>query len=361
MKHIVFAIGSLHGGGAERVVSVWASALVEKGYRVSVVVYNRRENEYPVDPRVNIAPIAESDQENGAMSLLQRLRCFRSVLKGLKPDAVISFLPEVQVYVALASIGLRIPRVETIRVNPWKVGILNTKFAPIWRWCFQSCDALIVQSEDQKPFFSRAVQKKAVVIPNPVNANYIENGKTEYCASSHRIVAAGRLTAQKNYQMMIDAVKLVAMEYADVSLEIYGAGEQEAELASYIKTQDLENNVRLMGRSNELYRIYKNADLYLMSSDFEGMPNALAEAMAVGLPCISTDCKTGPRDLIDDGENGYLIPCGDAKAMAERIVRIFSMSVEEQRTIGQNARNKILDFCSEENSLNRLMALLESL
>ena len=160
---------------------------------------------------------------------------------------------------------------------------------------------------------------------------------------------------------MIDAVKLVAMEYADVSLEIYGAGEQEAELVSYIKTQDLENNVRLMGRSNELYRIYKNADLYLMSSDFEGMPNALAEAMAVGLPCISTDCKTGPRDLVDDGENGYLIPCGDAKAMAERIVRIFSMSVEEQRTIGQNARNKILDFCSEENSLNRLMALLESL
>ena len=161
--------------------------------------------------------------------------------------------------------------------------------------------------------------------------------------------------------MMIDAVKLVTRDYADVSLRIYGAGEQEAELTSYIEAQGLEANVRLMGRSNELFRIYPNADLYLMSSDFEGMPNALAEAMAVGLPCISTDCKTGPRDLIDNGENGYLVPCGDAQGLARKIMQLFAMSEEEQRTMGQNARKKVRELCSEENSLKRLMNLIESL
>lgn len=361
MKHIVFAIGSLHGGGAERVVSVWSSALAEKGYSVSVLVYARVENEYPVNEKVNVYPIAASQQECNATSIPQRLRRFRAALKELRPDALISFLPEMQVYVALAAVGLGIPRVETVRINPWKSGIVDTKFAPLWRWCFRSCRAVILQSEDQKPFFGRSVQKKSVVIPNPVNLRYIENPKTEYSATPRKIVAAGRLTKQKNYKMMIDAIGLVLPEYADVSLEIYGAGEQEEELASYIKAQGLEPNVKLMGRSNALYRVYQNADLYLMSSDYEGMPNALAEAMAVGLPCISTDCKTGPRDLIDDGENGYLVPCGDAQVLAKTITQVLAMPADVQRTLGQNARNKILNFCSEENSLNRVMALIESL
>ena len=361
MKHVVFAIGSLHGGGAERVVSVWASALAEKGYPVSVVVYARRENEYPVDTRVQICPIADSMQACNALSMRQRLKCFRSQLKGIKPDVLISFLPEMQVYIAMASIGLGISRVETIRNNPWKLDILHTKFAPLWRWCFRSCRGLIVQSEDQKLFFSRSVQKKAVVIPNPVNLCYRESQKTEYCADSHKIVAAGRLANQKNYKMMIDAVGKVTCQYPDVCLAIYGEGPLEEELRSYINQNQLETHIQLMGRSSELYRVYQNADLYLMSSDYEGMPNALAEAMAVGMPCISTDCKTGPRDLIDDGQNGYLVPCGDADAMAEKILHIFAMSAEEQKNVGQNARKKILAFCSEENSLNRLIALIESL
>jgi len=361
MKHIVFAIGSLHGGGAERVVSVWASALAERGYRVSALIYARLENEYPISENVNIYPIAESEKACNDLSMLQRLGRFRKALKELKPDVVISFLPIVQVYVALASIGLRIPRVETIRINPWRTGILETKFAKLWLWCFKTCRALILQSEDQKSFFSEEVQKKSVVIPNPINSLYIKNQKTEYTAYSHKIVAAGRLSEQKNYKMMIDAVKLVSTEYEDVELKIYGTGELEEKLNAYIKEQGLEGTVRLMGRSNELYNVYKKADVYVMSSDYEGMPNALAEAMAIGLPCISTDCKTGPRDLITDEENGYLVPCDDAEALAMRIKYVFSMSSDEQRAIGEKGRAKIIDFCGEENSLKKLIQLVEGL
>ncbi|MBR2722400.1 MAG: glycosyltransferase [Clostridia bacterium] len=361
MKHVVFAIGSLHGGGAERVVSVWSSALAQKGYRVSVLVYSRMENEYPLDESVTVVPIASSMEACDAMSKVQRLRAFRVALKKLKPSVLISFLPEIQVYVALASFGLRIPRVETIRNNPWRVSILGTKFGKLWLWCFKTCRALIVQSEDQKPFFSEAVQKKSIVIPNPINSLYSEHVKDKYDAASHKIVAAGRLSAQKNYKMMIDAIKLVSHEYEDVFLEIYGTGKLEEQISSYIKEQGLSSNISLMGRSNELYRVYQNADLYMMSSDYEGMPNALMEAMAIGLPCISTDCKTGPRDLIDSGTNGYLVPCNDVTVLAEKIKTVFGMSSEEQQIMGQRAREKVTRLCSEENSLNRLIDLIESI
>ena len=295
------------------------------------------------------------------MGILKRVRLFRKSLKSLKPDVIISFLPIMQVYVRIASIGLAIPRIETIRLSPWHTEMIKTKFAKIWINCFESSKAVILQSEDQKSFFSQNVQKKAVVIPNPVNPLYIENQKTVYNSTSHKIVAAGRLSKQKNYKMMIDAVKEVSKKFADVSLDIYGVGELEQTLNDYIKDSGMENSIRLRGRNSELYNVYKEADLYLMTSDYEGMPNALAEAMAIGLPCISTDCKTGPRDLIDDGENAYLGPCGDVKALTQKIELVFSMTPEQQRNLGKRARKKIIEFCREENSLNKLISLIEKI
>ena len=358
-KHVVFAIGSLHGGGAERVVSVWASMLVDKGYDVSVLVYSRYDDEYSLDPRVKVCAIAPSIKECNKLSMISRLKRFRRAIKELKPDVIISFLPIVQVYVALASIGLGIKRIETIRTNPWLASGSNSWFKKLWFWCFKSCDALILQTEEQRPFFKKNIQKKAVVIPNPINPIYVENKKTEYLCE-HKIVAAGRLSAAKNYTMLIDAVKIVSNIYTDVSLDIYGEGDLKDKLNAYIKEQGLEKIIYLKGRSNELYKIYQQADLYVLSSNIEGMPNALAEAMAIGLPCISTDCKTGPKDLIDDGKNGYLVPCGDAKSLADKIIEVFSTPIEEQKIIGQNARNKVVDFCGMKNSLDKLIELIES-
>ena len=160
MKRIAFAIGSLFGGGAERVVSNWANALVARGYDVSVVVYSRLENEYPVSEDVKIFPIAESQQACNEMSELKRVRYIRKIFKNTNPDVVISFLPIMQIYVRVATIGLNIPRIETIRISPWEANILKTKFSKLWINCFETCNAVILQSNDQKAFFSKDVQKK---------------------------------------------------------------------------------------------------------------------------------------------------------------------------------------------------------
>lgn len=359
MKHVAFAIGSLFGGGAERVVSVWASALAEKGYKVSVLVYSRMENEYSISDKVNVYPIADSQVDCDRMNIVQRVWHFRKKLKCLKPDVIISFLQIIQIYMRVANIGLKSKRIETIRLNPWKAEILKTKFSKLWLNCFETCNALILQTEDQKDFFSKKVKEKAVVIPNPINPIYVENKKTTYSSNSHRIVAAGRLSKQKNYKMMIDAVKEISKNFSDVTLDIYGVGELEQSLNDYIKELGIENVVTLQGRSSELYNVYKEADLYIMTSDYEGMPNALAEAMAIGLPCISTDCKTGPRDLIEDGKNGFLVPCNDVRALVEKIKFIFDLSDEMLVTLGEKAREKAITYCGEENSLRKLIDLIE--
>ncbi len=361
MKHVMFVISNLYGGGAERVVSVWANKLSQKGYRVSILLYSRVENEYPIDDNIDIYTIAASAEECDSMSIIKRVAVFRKIIKKVAPDVLINFLPVVQVYVNVATVGLRIPRIETIRINPWRVETIKGKTETLlWKRCFANSKAVILQSEDQKAFFSNKVQKKSVVIPNPINEIYIENPKNEY-ASTHRLIAAGRLSYQKNYNMMIDAVEIVAGQFPDVRLEIFGDGELKDVIAQVIAEKGLSEKIALMGRSSELYKEYNKSDIYLMSSDYEGMPNALAEAMAVGLPCISTDCKTGPRDLIDNNENGFLVSVGNSFDMAEKIKYIFNMSGEEQRKLGSKAREKILSFCSEEKSVDKLCQLIDDI
>jgi glycosyltransferase involved in cell wall biosynthesis len=129
-------------------------------------------------------------------------------------------------------------------------------------------------------------------------------------------------------------------------------------LQNKINSLEMQNNIFLMGRSATIHEEYKKNDVFLMSSDYEGLPNALMEAMASRLICISTDCKTGPRDLINEGVNGYMVPVGDSNALADTIIKVINMSHEERVVMADAARNKIMTYCSEESSLNRLCEIL---
>ena len=178
---------------------------------------------------------------------------------------------------------------------------------------------------------------------------------------NNRIVAAGRLDPQKNYPMMLRAFRRVADTYPDATLRIFGTGSDgyRAELETLIDSLGLTEQVKLMGRTPHMEEEYQKSDVFLMTSDYEGLPNALAEAMASRLLVISTDCKTGPRDFVEDGENGFLVPVGDEDALADRMLRLMEMGAKERRAMQDAAREKILDHCSEENSIERLCGLLQ--
>ena len=202
-KKIVIAISSLTGGGAERVASVWANELYEKGYQVTILLFTRYENEYYTHPDIKILSVAHTVTEYKKLSFIKRFLILRSYLKQLLPDYIISFMPSMQVWMMFSSMGMKCKRIETIRVNPWKISVTNFISKNLWKLAYHTGHKIILQATDQKPWFSKADQKKCVLIPNPISELYIENYKTETSDEVKNFIAAGRIDAQKNYMMMI--------------------------------------------------------------------------------------------------------------------------------------------------------------
>ena len=354
---IMLTISTLTGGGAERVVSVWANELAENNYDVSVLLSGRSENEYPLSNKVKVCTVALWYNDYVKLSKFEQLRRRRNILKQEAPDYLISFLPHIQIWSMISSWRLRVKRIETIRISPWHASINEKRLAAFfWKKCFKTSYKIILQSNDQMDFFDIQIQKKCIVIPNPISDVYENIFKTDFSNKATKIIAVGRVSKQKNYKMMIKAMDIVCRKYPEVQLKIYGAedGELIEQYQELIEEMRLQNNVFFMGRHAKLEEIYKENDIYLLSSNFEGMPNALVEAMASQLVCISTDCKTGPRDLIEDGHNGFLVPVKDYKYMAQKIIETIEMPENKRKKIGQEARKKVLNFCSKENSLKRL-------
>lgn len=360
MKRILFAITGLGGGGSERVVSVWASQLAEKGYDVGIFTYARKAGEYKISPKVQRLTLTENIQDYLAMNYLKRYRYMRDSVKAFSPDVVIGFLPRMQVWMAAATVGLKLKRIDTVRNSPWHFynGAMTKQ---LWKLCFRTGDLTILQSEDQKPFFSKAVQKKCVIVPNPLNEAYEKEGKTEFSEKATRFAAAGRLTQQKNFPLLIKAFAKACEVHPDITLDIYGKGTDAyvAQLQALIDELGVSNCICLRGRTDNMHAALMEHDAFVMSSDFEGMPNALAEAMATALVCISTDCKTGPRDLIKDGENGFLVPVGDVDAMAEKIKEVVDLDAEAIKGMGAAARRHVTELCGRENSLKKLIEAIE--
>ena len=361
MKKILVSVSQLTGGGAERVATVWANQLSESGYDVYMLVYGRSENEYPLNSNVNVVAVCPNYAAFKRLNYIERLKRMRNIIKDISPDVVISFLQRMQIWMMAATFGRKLKRIETIRVSPWHIGISNKIEMALWKACFNRADSVIFQTAEQGEFFSKRVQKKGVVIPNPISEKYKNSPKTDYSDRVEKFIAAGRVTEQKNYPVMIEAFAKAKKLYPSIELSIYGAGDKEyvAKLQKQIDDKGLTDSIHLMGRTPDTLSALHSSDAFLMTSDYEGMPNALLEAMVVGLPCISTDCRTGPKDMIDDGENGFLVKTGDSDSIAEAIIKLASMSREDAVKMGSAAREKILDICSDEKSLAQLIKVIE--
>lgn len=360
-RKVLLAIPQLTGGGAERVVSVWANELAEKGYDVHILVFSPSEDEYYVRPDVKVEYLAPTINEYLSMSYFGRIKSIRKYLKKIKVDYIISFLPAMQVWMMLASRGLRCKRLETIRVNPWRISLTDKLQTFMWKMCYHSCYKIILQASDQKPFFSKHDQKKCVMIPNPISEVYVKDYRKDLDDDPTTFVAAGRIDPQKNYIMMINAFASVSKNHPDISLRIFGKGDPEyvSSIQRHIDELGMQNNITLMGRSPHMEEEYKKNNIFLMTSDYEGLPNALMEGMASQLICISTDCKTGPKDLIVHGVNGFLVNVGDENSLADTIEKVLNMNPAERTSIAKAARDKVLEHCSKENSINVLCGLLK--
>lgn len=211
---------------------------------------------------------------------------------------------------------------------------------------FMLADGGVFQTVEELNFFNNVVRKKSRIIMNPINEKFnIPRFKGE---REKRIVAVGRLTSQKNYDFLIRSFKKFHENHPDYRLEIYGQGEDKNKLETLVDNISLSKSVKFMGVVNDIEKKIHNAAMYIMSSDYEGLPNALMEAMALGIPVISTDCiGGGPRMLIKDRCNGILVTCGDENMLSDAMCELVENPVFSQK-LGIEAE-KIKISCSLEN------------
>lgn len=350
--HIGFIVQTLDGGGAERVVSVLSSQFARTSdYKCTVVIFFPMNDEYSTDKHVHKIYLFETEAAYRSSSKIERIKRIRSVIKKQRFEAVFPFLWFVGIYTEVACTGMDVRVIQTIRNNPDLVP--HSKFARLLRdWSLKKSAGVFCQNQDQYDSLHARLGSKLRIVPNPVAEDFfeldIEPSKNE------KIVMFGRLEKQKNYPMMIRAVQSLMKYGRNLRIEIYGAGKLYGDLQKQIDQAGLHDSIKLMGRTDNPSDAMRDAALFVMTSSFEGMPNSLMEAMAAGLPCISTNCPTGPADLIDDGVNGYLVSNDDDHALADRIEELLEDNALRDR-IGAAAKSKIASLYRPEQLVYRLI------
>ena len=334
---IVFFLPSLGFGGAERVVSVLASGFAHHDYDVHIAMIANRNKYYPLADTVTIHYLdCEQDQKlSVAKRYWSRLRKIRHLTKKMKPDVVISFMAETNIDVCLALLGIRVPVIVSERNDP---AIDPASKAKQWirRLAYIKPAHFVFQTPDAQAYFSKRIQEKSSIILNPLSGNLPEPFKG---VRDMRIVSVCRLHSQKNIPMLLKAFAAFVCEYPGYSLEIYGEGPLEDQINQQISDMNLQDKAHLMGFCKDVHQKIVSASMFVMSSDYEGMPNALLEAMAMGIPCISTDCPCGgPRMLIQSGVNGLLVPVRGEKPLVDAM-KYYAANPDMAKKAGILAKN----------------------
>lgn len=339
-KEIIFAVTTLSNGGAERVVSVWSNEFSQMKIKTHLLLLYREEEEYKIDDNIKIHSLAENKEEFEKLSLFRMVFMIRKILKEIGPDIVITFLYHTGILTSAARIGLDIKHVETIRNYPSTSPEGKVKRILRNVSIFFS-DSLILQTKEQGEYFPDFILRKAKIFPNPISKKFYNVNLKNKEPKINNIIAVGRLIPFKNHRMLIKAFSKLNNE--NMTLSIFGEGKLDEELKSLISNLSLDKKVTLYGRSVNIADKLKKADLYVLTSNHEGMPNSLMEAMAVGLPVISTDCPTGPSDLIRNGKNGLLIPMNNEKSLIDAI-NYLKFSPEKAKNFGKQAKEDMRSY-----------------
>ena len=316
---IVIITRHMLGGGAERVIAQLSNYFVEHGKTCSIITLDKEEVFYDLDSRITVMPIG-AQKNSRLLDKIKRYQIVRKIVKKEQPDLVLSLPEEIGVYVLLGLLGTGIPVYVSERNNPWVMP--DVKITRILRTLmYPFAKGIIFQTEMAKSFFPTRIQKKGIVLPNPVDASRIPepyDGLRE-----NWIAAVGRLEPQKSFGLLIRAFKQFYSHHPDYTLVIFGEGSERKKLESLAMELGCENAVQLPGRDKNVLEKIRKASMFVLSSDYEGMPNVLLEAMCMGMPVISTDCPSGgPKELIEDGVNGLLVPVGDETAMYQALEKM---------------------------------------
>jgi glycosyltransferase involved in cell wall biosynthesis len=353
-------IYSLTSGGAERVISNMANYWAAKGWEINLLTFDddKKKPFYDLDSQISHIPLGIAGQSPnpiiGIWNNLTRIQPLRTAIIRSKPNVVISFLHQTNEIVLLATRWLNVPVVVSERNDP-----ASETTGKVWvklrQWTYPFADRIVVQTKRAGDYFSSKLQERICVIPNPVLLPPDEKKISDKLLSDRSLIGIGRLEPQKGFDLLLEAMAKLKDCYPEWTLTILGEGELRPQLESLRNELGLGDRVHLLGRVKNPHEFLKQADIFIMSSRFEGFPNALCEAMACGLPVISTDCPNGPREIIRDAIDGILVPNEDVSALVAAMERLMSDEKERQRLA---ARAKEV---TEKFGLEKVMVIWESL
>lgn len=358
---IIFIVKQLANGGAEREAAAFANELVKIGEDVHIVCLQDRKEDYYIDKRIHRHVFhgtrTRIPKIKGAFNQL----LMASLLRKIRGDVVLPFY--ITYHLAVLLSGTRL--IYVVRTNlqkelPRKSDRLRRKNA-----C-RFADGVWIQTEDQRSFLPKNIEKKLFKVHNILDPRFQQIHR-QPLERITRFISVGRLCPQKNQKMLIEAFSKMIQRTGNDSatLTIYGRVRKdfvwvEEELKRQIEELGLKNRVSLAGWAEDIEERYKEADVFVFSSDYEGCPNALMEAMAAGLPCISTDCPTGPSMLIESGKNGLLVPVGDAEAMSRAMEYLIDHPKEADR-LGREAKQRMREWGTAREQAESLMENLRKI
>ena len=339
---IMLLVSSLGNGGAERVASTLCNAWVARGDQVVLVPTFSKKSEcfYELSSDVRLIHLADlvSSHKRSLVNQFARLKALRRFFVTEQPSIVISFLPNVNVAAIVASARLGIPVVVCERTDPFICPIpLMLKI--LRRLTYPFADSLVVQTNSvANTITANWHLRKVHIITNPI-PQQLQEMEIGYRGASGRklLIAVGRLGEDKQFTKLINVFSNLAQQHADWGLRIVGEGPLRAILQQQIIDLNLADRVELPGRAKNIGDELVKADAFVLTSRFEGFPNSLLEAMAVGLPCVAFDCPNGPREMSMEGKAALLVPLDDERALKHVLSRLMADEGLRQ-SLGRQAR-----------------------
>lgn len=314
MVSVFLFTGRLSGGGSERVSAVLANYLVSQEVATTVVTIGSvTDKDYRLDNRVQRLCLSDVNGSSVTRRLIKIIRKY-------KPDVIVSMAVPISLYSIPAAIATRTKIIVSERTDPKHSA---AKKMTLWysRFLLNFVDGFVFQTKDAKVFYNSKIQKRSVIIGNPLRDDLPQPYRGE---RNKEIVTAGRLVPLKNHKMLIESFKEIHEKHPDYKLVIYGDGPSRKDLEQLIQSLGLADTVSLPGFVLDLNQRIRISSIFAFTSDYEGLPNSVLEAMGLGLPVVATDCPCGGvSSLITHEYNGLLIKVGDTKALTESLFRII--------------------------------------
>ena len=349
-KSISFVCERLCNGGAERVLSILIRNYAKTGWKVQVILLKEPQIDYELPEDVQII-FLDFKPNRTVSEYISRIKKLRNAITG---DVVISFLYSAIRDTAVSILGKDKVLIVSERNDPssYPEDIVNRTIRTI---SYYFANAVVFQTTYAKNYFPRSLQKRGVVISNPVKKDLpdydIEN-------ADNIVIAAGRLVPQKNFSMLIRAFAKLHRNFPEYTLAIYGDGYLEDDLKKLAEELNIRQNVKFSGFIKNIHEKMSHSKIYVSSSNWEGISNSMLEAMAIGVPSVCTDCPAGgAKETIINGNNGLLVPINDEEKFYQAMYKILA-DKEYAKKLSENAKN-IRESHSEEKIFKKWLELTE--